>query len=431
MRNNRNTLAWLKQFHENEMAPSAGDPAGFGPPMSPPGFPSDPMGIGQQGQDQAEMPQLPPEEEDLSQDPAAPEMPQEEEDIYDDFEVWRKKYVDESIKGDPYKLSELIQGMRDKVVEDPSPRKFVEDNLQICNIRKNVGFYPISVKIRRALKQDIDRNLPSTSVMRHVTTALEEVPIINDCFIKMLGNMGGKQDLHRKFIAGLLGAVQVGSGGSNEDLIFQESDWSIKISTRFNTKWGDVDLGSWDLIEGDPERFLKEVELDRLEAGSPEERDVLRRRVVIEAIANKYKHRAFFITVVDTNGTIQHLGMDLGNCLQAGFLEGRLVVRSEDSDARQIFIDDDGNVVAIPDLTIYYVKEVKGLRNRGTEEIEFIRHRNGTLFLSALPDLLEEAASTLQGIVLKEIPWNGNPTDFLRLSRTAPGADEMLFRSAQ
>jgi hypothetical protein len=189
-------------------------------------------------------------------------------------------------------------------------------------------------------------------------------------------------------------------------------------------------LGSWSLKEDDPDRFLKDAELERLQGGSPEERDVIRRRVVIESIADQFKQRSFFITTVATDGTVHHLGMDLGNCLQSGFIDGRLVVRSKNSDTRQAFIDDDGNTVAIPDLTIYYIREVdEGISNeKTTEEIEFIRHRDGSLFLSAQADLLVEATSTLQGVLFKEIPWRGNPTDFLHISRCAPAADEVLLR---
>jgi len=418
--NDLNLMKWLskqklKKLLEAEMPPEGGVPdmSGGMPPQTD--FAMD----------------TPPQEEhpqDISQDPQFPEMPQEADDEDKDFELWKEKYINESIKGDPNKLHAMCLSIRDHDLE-ASPRKFVEDNMQICMLRQNPMIQQPSAKIRKLVKQDIDRNLPSTSLIKHMSTALDESPVVSDIFIKLLGTGGGKQDLHRKFIASLFGAAQVGSGAVNEDLIFQESEYSIPISTRFNTKWGDVMLGPWDLTENDPERFLKEPELERLKGGSPEERDVLRRRVVLESIADQFKQRSFIVTTVGTDGGIHHLGLDIGNCLQAGYLDGRLIVRSENSDTRRAFISDDGDVVSIPELTIYYVRE--GHNEGEQEEVEFIRHREGQLFLSAQADLLVEASSTLQGVIFKEVPWRGNPTDFLNVSRCTPSADEILLRRVE
>jgi len=426
-RNDPNLLEWLKSLNEVGV-PSTGGPAeqpAGGPPMNQPGSGLDPLGNGMEqpapdgGDVQASTP-------DVSQDPSAPEMP-EEQGEEDDFEIWRQKYVDESVKGDPNKLLEMIQAMQNRELESGA-FKFISDNMNVCFIRQNPMVFQPSQELRKLLKQDIDRNLPSTSIIKHLSTVLDKSPLLSDIFIKLVGTLGGKQDLHRKYMAGLLGAVQVGSGSVNEDILFQESEYSIPISTRFNSTWGEVVLGPWDLTEDDPNRFLKEPEQDRLQGGSPEERDVLRRRVVLESIANMFKQRAFLITVVQTDGTIHHLGLDLGNCLSAGFLDGRIIVRSEDSDTRRAFISDEGDIVSIPELTIYYVRETEGGMDRQTEEIEFMRHREGQLFLSAQADLLVEASSTLQGVLFKEVPWRGNPTDFVRLARTTPAADEILFR---
>jgi hypothetical protein len=53
-------------------------------------------------------------------------------------------------------------------------------------------------------------------------------------------------------------AVQVGSGGLNEDLIFNQKDYSIKISTRLNSKFGSIDLGRWFMTADEPEKYLSE-----------------------------------------------------------------------------------------------------------------------------------------------------------------------------
>ena len=268
-------------------------------------------------------------------------------------------------------------------------------------------------------------------MIRHITESLDKSPLLNDVFIKLLGLGGAKGDQHRKFIASLTGSVQVGSGGQNEDLIFEEQDYSIRISTRFNARWGDVNIGRWYLKEDDPERYLKPAELDRLQGGSPEEKDVLRRRVVIESISESYRERAFVINVVGQDGSISHLGWDLGNSLKSAYLDGKLVVRTGDNDTKEAFIDEEGSIITVPNMNIYYVKDGGEIDKNGKseiEEIEFISYRDGVLYLVAQLDLLKEAASTLQGITYKETLWQGNPTDILKIMRCVPSSPELLLR---
>lgn len=428
-RNRINVLKWL---HEADQAPGMGqpDPGAGGPPQSQPGGPGDPMGQQppqQEDPNQMSMDQQP-GEPDLSDDPPFPDMPDEQGQ--DDFEIWKIKFVKESIKGDPNVLIQKILSVRDREL-GAYQSKFVEDNLDINFTRQNANVLQVSNEIRKLIKKDFDRTYPATSVVRHITDTLEKSPLLNEVYIKLMGLGGGKADQHRKFVAALIGAVQVGSGGENEDLVFEEQDYSIRISTRFNARWGDINIGRWYLKEDDPERYLKPVELDRLEGGSPEEKDVLRRRIVIESIADHFMERAFVINVVGMDGTVYHIGWDLGNSLKSAYLDGKLVVRTQDNDTKEAFIDEEGSIIAIPNMNIYYVKEGDGVAVRGKpeiEEIEFISHRDGVLYLTAQLDLIKEAATTLQGMHYKETLWQGNPTDIKKIMRCVPSTPEMLLR---
>jgi hypothetical protein len=424
MTNRINENEWLVEF---DIPPAGGqpDPGAGGPPMSQPGGPNDPMG--QNDPNQMTVDQSPVEDE-VADDPQYPEMPEENED--DDFEVWKVKFVKESIKGEPNKLIDLLLQVRDREL-DPYPKKFVEDNMDINQLRQNSNVFQASMEIRKLIKKDFDRTNPATSVMNHVTTVLDQNPMLNEIYIKLTGLGGGKNDQHRKFFAALIGAVQLGSGGQNEDLVFEESDYSIRLSTRFASKWGDVNLGNWFLKEDDPDRFLKDAELERLNAGSPEERDVLRRRVVVESIASQFMERAFAINVVGPDGTIYHLGWDLGNSLKSAFLDGKLVVRTRDNDNKESFIDEDGSIISVPNMDIYYVKESQSMSSADSmelEEIEFMSHKNGSLYLTANIDLIKEAAVSLQGMIFRETLFQGNPNDYLRVQRCVPSSAEMLMR---
>jgi hypothetical protein len=415
-----NQLQWFA-----EQGPMPSGPIG-GPPATQPGGPGDPMGQGQEPNSMSMDDQ--PGEDDISNDPQFPEMPEEKES--DDYEIWKIKFVKESIKGDANVLTQKILSVRNRELE-AAQRKFVEDNLDICFLRQNSNVLHISNEIRKLIKKDFDRTNPATTLIRHITESLDKSPLLNDVFIKLLGLGGAKGDQHRKFIASLTGSVQVGSGGQNEDLIFEEQDYSIRISTRFNARWGDVNIGRWYLKEDDPDRYLKPAELDRLQGGSPEEKDVLRRRVVIESISEAYRERAFIINVVGQDGSISHLGWDLGNSLKSAYLDGKLVVRTGDNDTKEAFIDEEGSIITVPNMNIYYVKDGGQIDKNGKseiEEIEFISYRDGVLYLVAQLDLLKEAASTLQGITYKETLWQGNPTDILKIMRCVPSSPELLLR---
>lgn len=422
---NNNLEYWLQEM---DISPTLGQPdvSGGQPPINQPGTPNDPMsGVGNG------LPQAPPQEiPNVADDPEHPEMP-DDKPQNKDFEQWKMDYMKDSIKGDPTILEDSIRQIRDKELEEYQ-RKFVEDNLQICFLRRHPdgSIFKSSQKIRKMINQKLDRSNPGTSLVNYIYTALNEDPLINQLYLKLNNLGGGKQDIHRKLVASLLGAVQTGSGAERADLVYTETDYSIPISTRFNMKWGEVDLGDWFLQNDDLHR-LKAPELERLKSGSPEERDVLRKRVILESIAEKYRERAFIINCVSQDGTLHHLGLDLGNLLGAGYLDGRLVIRTANKDTQEMFIDEDGSTINIPNVDIYYVRNSDEPNKMGEpekEELEFISNRSGRLILRAQLDVLKECATNLQGIVYQATPWQGNPSDLLNVMRSVPSAVDMLMR---
>jgi hypothetical protein len=431
--NKLNRIAWLnKRLVEQDIPAMGGQPdMGAGQaPMSSPGGPGDPMGDNP--------PPMPPTNmatdplagmEDIGDDPQYPEMP-EERGGDEDFQIWKMNYVQESIKGDPNNLINMLMQIRERELEEPE-RKFVEDNLQVQFLRQNSNVFEASTELRKLIKQRLDHTNPARSTVNHIFEVMQKYPMLNEIYIKCGGLLGGKQDAHRKFIAAMLGAVQLSTGSKSPDLVFEEKDYSIRISTRYNSRWGDVHIGTWMLQDDDPQRYLKGAELERLDGGSPEEKDVLRRRVIIESIASYYKDRSFIVNVVGTDGTVYHLGWDLGESLKSAFLDGKLVVRTHEDVSREAFINKDGTVVSIPRMSMYYVRESGEFTGRGlpeTEEVEFIEHRNGSLYLTAQLDLLKEAAMTMQGLIVQESPWQGNPTDIFRISRCVPSVSEQILR---
>lgn len=364
---------------------------------------------------------------DVSTDPQHPDIPQHDDDK--DFEDWKNEFFKLSIKGEAQELIDSLKKVRDREL-DATQHKFVEDNLDIQWLRQDSNIDKLSKSIRKLVKQQLDKNYPGTSLMQHIVASVNEMPQVNEVFYKLPGFYGMKGDLHRKFMSAILCGVQIGGGGSREDIVYNERDYSINISTRFSTEWGEVTIGKWALQIDDPERYLEEPELARMKDGAPEERTVLRHRIVISSIAERFKTRAFLIHVVDPNGTIYCLAWDLGDSLMSGYQAGKLVVRTKASEAAEGMIDDDGNVIPISDLTIRYVKETGKTDDSGMpykHEVEFMERINGMLYLTADLETIRDMAN-MQGVFFHEIPFNGNPSDLKMFRRCKPSLSELLLR---
>lgn len=427
----------LEEWLIEDAGDVAGGPpmAGGGPPMGADlgmGAPNDPNVANpappQTDPDPQQQQNSMPDPVNVHDDPAAPDMPEDMDE--QDFEQWKDSFFKETVKGDVNQLVDMISQVRDLDL-DSYPRKFVEDNLQICFLRQNANIDKASREIRKLVKDDLDQNNPSVSLVNHIINTMGSMPELNNVFIKLKGLLGMKGDLHRKFIASIIGGVQVGSGGNNEDVVYNERDYSIRLSTRYNDKWGKVDIGKWSLREDDPERYLTEPEQRRLEEGSPEEKDVLRRRVVLESISETFKKRGFLVNVVGQDGTIYTLGWDLSGSLKGAYTEGKLVVRTIQSDNSEAMIDDEGAIIPYVDIKIKYVKDTSGVDEEGKsakEEHDFMERIDGMLFLTAQFNIIREASTSFPGIVLKETPYTGNPSDLRTLMRCVPSSSECLLK---
>lgn len=427
---------WL--IKEEDVLASPVDPLAGGPPSDaqPPGMP----GAGAAGP-QSEMPNAPnPMEEpvqpgatgptDQMADPIVPDMPDDQQkDV--NFESWKGKFFKDSVKGDVNQLIDSIMAVRNKEL-DTYPRKFVEDNLQILFLRQNANIAKASQDIRKMIRDRLDHNNPSVSLIQDIVQVLQPMPELSNVFIKMLGLYSNKADMHRKYLASLLGAVQVGSGGQNEDIIMNQREYSIRMSTRINAKFGMIDLGKWCMDAKDPEKFLSESEISRLEDGSPQEKELLRKRVMLESIAENFMMRSFLINVVDQNGTIHFVGADFANALRDAYTDGKIVVKNIVNDFSETMYDSEGNMVNLPDVKIMFNSNTGKIDEEGDPivvENEFISRRNGILFLTASLDILREASSSFQGLIIKEIPYVGNPSEIQSLNRCVPSAPEILLRA--
>lgn len=362
----------------------------------------------------------------------APDMPEENDDeALENFESWKITFFKESIHSDVNSLIESINKIRDENL-DSYQRKFVEDNLQILFLRQNSNIEKANKEIRKLIRSELDENNPSVSLINHLDSVFKKNVELSNVLIKIKGTLGMKSDLHRKFLSSLLGCVQVGNGADNEDIIYNDTNYSIKISTRFNEKWGKLELGRWYLKVSDPESFLDEAELKRMQEGSPEEKEVLKKRIIIDSISEYYKERSFVSNIVLNDGTIHFLGIDINSCIASSYNEGKIVVKFINSDNNEYSLDSDGNISSYISVKISCLVDTDELDDNGfpkKEELDFIEKINGSLFLTASLDTMKKVSGSMNGIIFKEIPYNGNPSDIQKIQRCIPSANEILMRS--
>lgn len=407
----------------------ADDPTGQMPPQQPQ-MPQEPQGQPQMPPGEEQPPQAPPEEEqpdDVTQDPQNIEEPQQEAQS---FEEWRHDFMEMAIKGDNEELVNMLNSIRDNELE-VSQSRFVEDNVQVFMFRRDHNVLEASKKFKSLLKQDLDRTNPGTTVMQHLSQVLETDPTLYQGLIKLSGTFAWKADLHRKWIAALLGAVQVGGGSVTKDIQICEKKYDINLSTRFATQWGEINIGKWSLIESDPKEHLKPDEQEGMEEGSPEEKQMYRRKIIIKSIGETYRKRAFIVHVVGMDGTIYSLGWDLGNSVLDAYKAGKLVVRGRENADKEIMIGDDGEIIPVIDYSIMFLKETGEVDDSGrpeTEEVPFMERRDSTLYLVADAELLKLASSTMSGMFFHSVPYGGNPSDILKLRRSIPGLYELISK---
>lgn len=413
-----NFLDWLNE---------ADEPTAAQAPTTDPNFPPQGQPTG------GEMQQMPNEQmpaDNVEDDPAVPDK-DEQDSPTKDFEQWRYEFFELSMSGDVAEMLDSIEQVRDLEGLDSAQRKFVEDNLQILLYRQDANVAQATKEIRNLIKQDLDRTNPGTTLMQHLTTVLEKDPVLSQVLLKLSGFYGMKADLHRKYVAAILGAVQVGSGASKPDLMYFDKDYTINISTRFASQFGEINLGKWSLKSDDPQRYLTEPELDRLNEGSPEEKQTLRRRIILESIAAKFKQRAFLIHIADSSGSVFNFGWDLGDSLLAAYKDGKVVVRGKQNEEKDAMISDTGEIITLIDLDILYIQESGETNDDGKPEmleVPFIERRDSNLYVNGTFETLQAASSSLSGMFFRESPYNGNPGEVLTISRCIPSLSELVGR---
>jgi len=367
-------------------------------------------------------------QDDIENDPEHPDMPEQKETR--DFESWRGEFIQMSLKMNAKEMLDSIRPWKDKCNDlEPSQAKFVNDNYTIFNYLQDPQIEQGMKEVRNLIRQQVDRTYPGTVIMQHLTTVIDKHEPLQQILIKLFAAYGLKIELHRKFLAALLFAVQTGGGNRRMDLVYAERKLTVNIDTRFATDFGEINIGRWALKTSDPDEILSDTEMDQLKDGSPDMRAALRRRVILESFAKQFMKRSLLIHINHPEGGTHAIGWDLGESLQAGYHDGRVMVRSRQSDTKNAMISESGDVVPLLDTDFMYVQETGETDDSGNPEaveVPFISVRDNTAYLVADKKTLENAGAVLNGLFMKEIPFNGNPSDLKGIRDSLPNLKGML-----
>ncbi len=315
----------------------------------------------------------------------------EEERDDKDFEVWRGEYIELSSKMNVQEMLESVRPWKDKSNDlEPPQAKFVNDNYAICNYLQDPQILQAMKDTRNLIKQQLDRTYPGTVVMQHLTTVIDRYEPLQQVLIKLFAAYGLKAELHRKFLAAILCAVQTGGGNRRMDLVLSEKNLTVNLDTRFATEFGEIQIGRWALKTSDPDEILSDSEMDQLKDGSPDMRAAIRRRVILESFC---------------------------------------MVRSRQSDQKNAMISEAGDVVPLLDTDFMYVQETGETDDSGNPEaieVPFVSVRDNVAYLVADMKTLENAGAVLNGLFMKEIQFNGNPSDLKAIRDSLPNLKAIL-----
>jgi hypothetical protein len=108
------------------------------------------------------------------------------------------------------------------------------------------------------------------------------------------------------------------------------------------------------------------------------------------------------------------------------------MVSTFQNDASEALFNTDGEMVTLMDMKIMFQKDTGDVDENGMplkERAEFISRKDGMLFLNATIDTIKEASGVVNGLNVKELPYNGNPSDLVNLTRCIASIPEQILRN--
>jgi hypothetical protein len=398
---------------------------------------------------QTPMPGAGPVESEPEPEEIPEETPESEIEPAINFDEEKIDYMDLAVQSKYGEMTDKLLEMRDIPGLTPGQYKFIEDNIQVLSLARDVDFAEARKKIYKQIKDSIGQlaepaeeqpaeeeptespvpeqepesipapespeqvppkegidnsdlktisegneelgEISGVEIYSIISEEIERYEEIKNSMIKLPSFYSMKADLYRKMICAVSNGVQIGSGGTLEDIFIPlaEGGVGVKLCTRCYTDFGNIEIGEWSVKFNDPEKYLAEEELEKLNvSGSPEEKEILRKRVVIESVADKFTDKVYIILIVSPeDGSRTEIGFNFSKLLKQGWQNGIISVEFKANIGKgQAAIDVDGQLIDLQDIIIDYIHENPDeLDEEGRpvkEKIEFIRQKSGSLYVT-------------------------------------------------
>lgn len=528
--------------------PMGGDPSGVGIPGGDPGVPT--PGIGPDRPPTPNPDPSKPNQSNAPKEPGQEEMPgmdSPEQDFSDeefdedeapiDFETEKIDYMNLALHQKNDEMMDKLLEMRDIPKLSPGQYKFIEDNLSVLSLGRDVDFADAQKKIYKQIKDNFEGlaqpseetspkipeigteekpdseipeiepsgetprpevpsaqassmqgmggqpeisgggeeqlpaqfasynpgwnlrtiNLSETPLPREeyipsnmsqavsgvelysiLSSETEQYPNITNTMVKLPSFYSMKSDLYRKVMAALMNGVQIGAGGTLEDLFIPiaEGGIGIKVCTRCYTDFGNVQIGKWSLQFNDPENYLSDAELEKLnDTGSPEEKEVLHKRVVVESIAEAFKDKVYLVLISDPNdGTRYEIGFNFSDLIRDGWKNGYISIDFKANVGKgEAGVQIDGEMIDLQNIVIEFVRknasqlDEEGLPSK--EYIELMKLKNGYLYLVITGQDFSDFANISQtGLFYSEKQFDSGPEELHKIQRCVPDIKEIILK---
>ena len=264
----------------------------------------------------------------------------------DEFTVQQLEYLNLLFRNKSEQYAAHLAKMRelDPSLLTPSRRRFIDDNLSVASMLLEASVADFSRKFKTKIKAAGS----FSEAWDDVGSILESNRDLGEAFFK-LGRLGAaRADAARKLIAALASGAQIGSGGDGPDIIIptEKNGKGVWLGIKAGVNWSNIEIARWQLSADDPGRYLDEVEAQRLENGSPEERAVIRKRLVVESVSAALSDYEVLIIVANPDGTWEELCFTPSTFIKDAFQQGTVTVIEIQDDGSGSSFTSDGKIAS-------------------------------------------------------------------------------------
>lgn len=347
------------------------------------------------------------------------------ESIDSDFYEFMVAYL-ETAMGKFYNEPDVLRGSLDVAYRHikkmtPSQRNFIEINRSTASLLEETIFLNIQKSIVKSIRED--------TLWETMYDFFDSIPEMNAAIqrLPMLGP--DKNNLYRQIGAALTRGVVV-PGVQGGEVLFFDKEKEIKRSIfQAYSDWGYMKLGKINIKRDSLKEYLTGDEIQKIEKGSPEEKRVLRNRLVIEAIASQLGGITYSILVIDPDsGNWDALTFD-SEWFRSAYEAGQItVIESFEDPDGNLYIDDDYDLVSVNNWGIALLSNEDRAENQTGERVVVknpIAVLDGTDFIFTIS---KENAKKLE-MDVREFLWKQGDVESLReIQKKIPNAKEKIMK---